>query len=88
MDVARRMGLSVPDDLSVIAIHDADVAGDVRPALATVRMPMTELGARAVDAIAAILEESPTRFGLVDEPAPVLIPRASTAPPPVSPRPW
>ncbi len=85
---AHDAGISIPDDLSVIAIHDADVAGDVRPALATVRMPMAELGARAVDAIAAILEDSPTRFGLVDEPAPVLIPRASTAPPPVLPRLW
>ncbi|MFE5341653.1 LacI family DNA-binding transcriptional regulator [Isoptericola sp. NPDC056578] len=85
---AHDAGVSIPGDLSVVAIHDADIAGDVRPALTTVRMPMAELGARAVQSIAAVLEGSPTRFGLVDEPAPALIARASTAPPQVSPRPW
>ncbi|ACQ81626.1 transcriptional regulator, LacI family [Beutenbergia cavernae DSM 12333] len=85
---AHDAGIAIPDDLSVVAIHDADIADDLRPPLATVRMPMAELGARAVEAIAAILEDQSTRFGLVDDPAPVLLPRASTAPPPSSPRPW
>lgn len=85
---AHEAGIAIPGDLSVIAIHDADIAGDIRPALTTVRMPMEELGARAVQAIVAILEGSPARFGLVDKPAPVLITRASTAPLRVSPRTW
>ncbi|MBZ2197489.1 LacI family DNA-binding transcriptional regulator [Occultella gossypii] len=88
LNAALDAGVRVPDDLSLIAIHDAEVADDLRPPLATVKMPMAELGARAVEAIAAVLAGAPTRFGLVDSPAPVLIPRASTARPPAVPAPW
>jgi len=41
-------GLSVPDDVSVVATHDTELASHVMPALTTVRMPLRELGARAV----------------------------------------
>lgn len=42
-------GLSVPDDVSVVAVHDLPLAEYLLPALTTVRMPLRLLGARAVE---------------------------------------
>lgn len=41
---ARHSGVTVPDQLSVIAIHDVPAADNTWPALTTIRMPMYELG--------------------------------------------
>lgn len=41
---ARRRGLVVPTDLSVVGIHDLPAADNTWPPLTTVRMPMYELG--------------------------------------------
>ena len=38
--------VAVPDDLSMIAFHDAAIAGYLSPPLATVWMPLFELGKR------------------------------------------
>ena len=43
---ARRLGLRVPEDLSIVAIHDAWTAENAWPPLTTVRMPLYELGSR------------------------------------------
>ena len=45
----RSRGLRVPDDISVVGFHDVPLAGYLDPPLTTVRMPLHELGARAVD---------------------------------------
>lgn len=42
-------GLRVPQDLSVVALHDILLARSFAPALTTVRMPLEELGRRAVE---------------------------------------
>lgn len=44
----RERGIAVPDDLSVVGFDDIPIARDVTPALTTVRVPMTEMGARAM----------------------------------------
>jgi LacI family transcriptional regulator len=44
----RARGARVPDDVSVAGFDDMPVAADVTPALSTVRVPMAELGARAM----------------------------------------
>jgi LacI family transcriptional regulator len=48
---ARRMGFRVPEDLSVIGIHDAWTADHTWPPLTTVRMPLYDLGRAAVRAM-------------------------------------
>lgn len=50
-------GVGVPNSLSVVAIHDAELATLVRPSLTTVQMPLTQLGARAIELLA---KSSPT----------------------------
>ena len=49
MEAARQCGLEVPGDLSVVGFDDVAVAQRTRPALTTVRVPVQELGWRAVE---------------------------------------
>ncbi len=48
MEAARGCGLQVPRDLSVIGFDDVTLAQRMKPALTTVRVPVQELGWRAV----------------------------------------
>ena len=65
---ARALGISLPDELSIIGFDDAPVVGDLTPALTTVHPPFFELGVRAAE-IALDLAPAkhvllPTRFVL------------------------
>jgi LacI family transcriptional regulator len=46
--VARERGLAVPDQLSIIGFDDMPIAQDLTPALSTIRLPLTEIGAAAM----------------------------------------
>lgn len=46
---ARALGISLPDELSIIGFDDAPVVGDLTPALTTVHPPFYELGVRAAE---------------------------------------
>jgi LacI family transcriptional regulator len=75
--VAARLGLRVPEDLSIIGFDDLRLLSEVmRPALTTVRLPYYEMGRLAAEAAVAGV---PPRPGIVRVPCP-LIERASTAP--------
>lgn len=69
-------GVTVPEDLSVVALHDNAPARYVRPALTVVRMPMRQLGEAAVRAIRD--PEPGARHVVIDEPGPSLVQRQST----------
>lgn len=76
------MGLSVPEDVSIVAIHDSWFADHLLPPLTTVRLPMRQLGHRAVERLMDQMT-SPTGDDLtISEPAPELIIRSSTSRPP------
>jgi LacI family transcriptional regulator len=77
---ARRLGLSVPDDVSLVGFHDAQVAGYLDPPLTTVKMPLREMGSAAVESLLALLDGRPVEDVRVAMP-PELVVRASTAPP-------
>ena len=69
-------GLRVPDDLSIVAIHDTPFALHARPALTVVQMPLPELGRQAIEMLLA--DESPAgRELVITKPKPILIERAS-----------
>lgn len=74
-DAQRR----VPEDVSVIAIHDSPFAGYLEPPLTVVGMPLFELGRRAVE---ILIERAPDEVvnEVVSGPM-TLIERASTGPP-------
>lgn len=50
---AQRLGLKLPDELSVVGFDDAPAAGRVCPALTTVRQPLFEMAVAAVDMLLA-----------------------------------
>lgn len=81
LSAAAELGYRVPEDLSVIAIHDIPIASFLRPPLTTVRLPLAELGRRAVE---LLFPKGPTAetATVITEPAPELVLRGSTAPAP------
>lgn len=51
---AHRLGVSVPDELSIIGFDDSEIAEKMWPALTTIRQPLHELGAKAIDLLASV----------------------------------
>ncbi|MBF8193882.1 LacI family DNA-binding transcriptional regulator [Nonomuraea sp. K274] len=80
MQAVRSAGLEIPRHVSIVAVHDLDLAGYLSPALTTVRMPLAELGRRGVTLL-SVLKPDETVAEVLDGPI-ELIPRSSTAPPP------
>ncbi|WP_228183148.1 LacI family DNA-binding transcriptional regulator [Streptomyces anulatus] len=76
---ARRLGLRVPDELSVTGFDDLALATALEPELTTVRLPAEQVGERGMEALLAVLDGRPVEQGGL----PVrLVVRGSTAPPP------
>lgn len=77
---AQVRGISIPEQLSIISVHDIEMAAAFGPPLTTVRMPLEELGRRGVellldnDANVEIDEMITSPIAVVE--------RRSTAPPP------
>ncbi|MFJ4223489.1 LacI family DNA-binding transcriptional regulator [Microbacterium sp. NPDC089695] len=84
---ARRLGVTVPKDLSIVAMHDVWMSEYSWPPLSTVRMPLRQLGSDAVRELLRRLDDSslPPAEVLVTDPAPQLIVRESTVAPPEHP---
>ena len=74
----RARGISVPDELSVVGFDDMPVAGDVTPRLTTIRLPLVEMGVRAM---AMALDEAAGSGARVEHLDATLVIRESTAPP-------
>jgi len=77
---ARRLGLDVPRDLSVVGYDDLPVAAWLGPALTTINQPlrdMADTATRMLLDLARGMEPSTSRVDLVTE----LVVRESTAPP-------
>ncbi|MGW1886206.1 LacI family DNA-binding transcriptional regulator [Streptomyces sp. NPDC001970] len=74
----RRLGLRVPEDVSVTGFDDLALATALEPELTTVRLPAERVGEAGMSALLAVLRG--------DTPAPgdlpvTLVPRGSTGPP-------
>lgn len=75
----RERGVAVPGDVSLIGFDDMPISVDVTPALSTVRLPLVEIGARAMS---LALRADPSDERLVEDAPATLVLRASTGPPP------
>jgi LacI family transcriptional regulator len=74
-------GFRVPDDVSIVALHDVWYADAIWPPITTVKAPLNELGAAAV---ALLIDSQPSDHvvhRVVADPPPQLTIRQSTAPP-------
>jgi LacI family transcriptional regulator len=82
MSAVATAGLRVPGDISVVGFHDAPVAAYLNPPLSTVRMPLAEMAEAAVETLVRLIDGRDVEDIVIRSPVPVLIERASTAPPP------
>ncbi|MCA0242549.1 MAG: LacI family DNA-binding transcriptional regulator [Proteobacteria bacterium] len=82
MLACRRLGLRIPQDLSISGVDNTDLGATQTPGLTSLRTPIIEIGAAAAEQLIARLEGRPYEalqtFGFE------LVERASTAPPPPS----
>tara|TARA_R110002167_G_scaffold17426_10_gene66524 strand:+ start:2277 stop:3299 length:1023 start_codon:yes stop_codon:yes gene_type:complete len=77
---ARRRGLDVPGDLTVVGFDDTPLASTVWPALTTVRQPIAEMAEAAVGRLVRGPSDTPEdRDRVVDH---LLVIRESSGPPP------
>ncbi|ATW47681.1 LacI family DNA-binding transcriptional regulator [Streptomyces peucetius] len=75
---ARRLGLRVPEDVTVTGFDDLALATAVEPELTTVRLPAEQVGERGMTALLAVLDGRRPEDGSL----PVdLVVRGSSAPP-------
>lgn len=79
-EAARRLGLGVPDDLSVVGFDDSLIARNATPALTTVHQSLEAMGSTAVRTLVDRAAGRPTTAGPVRL-ATRLVVRESTAPP-------
>ncbi|NBM14345.1 LacI family DNA-binding transcriptional regulator [Streptomyces sp. GC420] len=75
---ARRLGLRVPEDLSVTGFTDLSLATAVEPELTTVSLPAEQVGEHGMSALLALLDGRTPKTGTLPV---TFVPRASTAPP-------
>lgn len=78
LSAAHRIGARVPEDISVVAIHDIPLAENLTPPLTTVRMPLAEMGREGV---LALFEDAPGSGRTVVRHPTELMVRESTSPP-------
>ncbi|MFG2331956.1 LacI family DNA-binding transcriptional regulator [Streptomyces sp. NPDC048604] len=77
----RRLGLRVPEDVSVTGFDDLALATAVEPELTTVRLPAERIGEQGMAALLAVLAGEEPEPG--DLPV-TLVTRASSGPPPAA----
>lgn len=80
LSAALAAGVRVPQDLSIIAIHDTWQANFVTPSLTVVAMPMHAAGHAAATMLLEHLKGVPLRDEIITNPPVRLVPRNSTAP--------
>ncbi|MDJ1132222.1 LacI family DNA-binding transcriptional regulator [Streptomyces iconiensis] len=78
LKAARRLGLRVPEDVSVTGFDDLALATAVEPELTTVHLPAAEAGAAGMRALLAVLDGRQADTELLPV---TLVPRTSTGPP-------
>jgi DNA-binding LacI/PurR family transcriptional regulator len=79
VSVAHEMGVAIPRQLSVVAWDDSPLCQLTHPQLSAVSRDIAAYGAHAAEGLMRLVEgESVTSF---EDATPVLVPRASTAPP-------
>lgn len=77
LSALRDRGVSVPGEISVVGFDDIPTVRDVTPALTTVRLPMEEMGARAMAMALRSPAKQPRRAPI----AASIVERESLAPP-------
>src|SRR5450756_2757665 len=72
MEVARSLGLSVPDDLSVIGFDDVPESALTSPPLTTIAQPIQRMGTEAISLLIALMHGVSARGTPVPPPTPLI----------------
>jgi LacI family transcriptional regulator len=80
LHAAAARGVAIPADVSVVTLHDLSLAAYLSPALTTVRMPLTDLGARALELLASRPADAPVQE-ICDGPMELVVRDSAGAPP-------
>ena len=64
LEAAEKVGLSVPDELSILGFDDIPEASYIRPQLTTVRQPQREIGRTATRLLVDLIEHKEARSDL------------------------
>ncbi|MBE3577949.1 MAG: LacI family DNA-binding transcriptional regulator [Limnochordales bacterium] len=81
VQVAREVGLSVPDNLSVVGYADLPVARTLSPTLTTVRIPISESGRLAAEMLLQLLDGAKPEVACITLPAELVVRQSTSAPP-------
>lgn len=79
LTACRDHGVRVPEEVSIVGLHDFPLAAHLSPGLTIVKLPLFEMGARAVRLLLMQLDDGVSRHEIVDDPPPLLVVRQSTA---------
>lgn len=82
LNAAAFLGRRVPEDLSIVSITDIEQASQSRPALTTVAIPTGEMAELGIDLLIRLIDDPASVPAMTTTADPVLVRRASTAPPP------
>ncbi|MGC2657311.1 MAG: LacI family DNA-binding transcriptional regulator [Bryobacteraceae bacterium] len=82
--VAAELGLSVPDDLSIVGFDDLFFAPYLQPPLTTIHQPRREMGREATAVLMALLQGKTVNSQRIAVEGKLIV-RGSTAPPPSKP---
>ncbi|TRZ86343.1 MAG: LacI family transcriptional regulator [Streptomycetaceae bacterium] len=74
---AHELGVAIPDQVRVVAMHDSDIANFLTPSLSTMHLPTVEMGSQSVDLLLRIIGGGSGSHLIVDTP-PALIVRESS----------
>ena len=80
LTAARTLGLSVPDDLSIVGFDDLPQAARGEPPLTTVRQPLYDMGRAGTRALLSLIARQPLPTDDIRLPTKLVV-RATTAPP-------
>jgi LacI family transcriptional regulator len=78
---ARKAGLRIPEDLSIVGFDDTPVATRMWPPMTTVRLPIRDMGQRAAQLLLSADDDEDTEEDEITF-VPEIVVRESTAPPP------
>jgi LacI family transcriptional regulator len=75
----QRANIQVPEEMSIVGLHTTWVSETIYPAITTVRMPLSRIGAAAAEMLLNHLDGAPLADITVDDPAPELLVRGTSA---------
>ena len=83
LTACRDAGVIVPDEMSIVGLHDIPLAEYLAPRLTVARLPLFEMGARAISMLLEQLADGLPRHETILHPLPVMVIRESTSAPSV-----